>query len=122
MSLIFDKKQALTDWTNVRSLSDVYAWHLKHTPFLGKQVINDLMPQYTRMMMDLEKGMLDESKHMMISEFQKKLIDSVSIKDPNEEPASVERKMSAQSETDMILDMIKKHGENNDECEENKIN
>jgi hypothetical protein len=71
MNGLFNNKVALSDWTKVRDLADVYQWHCKHTPWLGKQTIQGLMEVYVRDMILLEKGQLNESRTMQISEMQR---------------------------------------------------
>jgi len=76
MSKLFDNKQAMIDWVKVSSPTDVYEWHLKHTPWLGKKVIEDLMNVYVKDMIKLEKGELPIERMMELSEFQRKMMDS----------------------------------------------
>lgn len=74
MSGLFNNKVALSDWTKVRDLADVYQWHCKHTPWLGKKVIEDLMQVYIKDMVLLESGELPKERLLEISEMQKMMM------------------------------------------------
>lgn len=76
MSGLFDNKKAIVDWAKVRDLADVYAWHCKHTPWLGKPVIEDLMKQYVELGIQLEEGTLPQEKLLDMSEYQRKVLES----------------------------------------------
>ena len=80
MSKLINNKEAVQDWVKVKNLSDVYEWHLKHTPWLGKKVIEELMQVYVKDMIKLEKGELPIERMMELSEFQQKIIESETLR------------------------------------------
>jgi hypothetical protein len=66
--VIQDRRKAMTDWLHCKTLEDKLDWHIRYTPWMGRDMIFQQLPEvYAEMEKKLIQGELD-SKYLLKEE------------------------------------------------------